>query len=264
MKKRSKKFSTFLVIFIFLSLSYLTPNQNKKSLNRDELEKYLKNAEIVSIEKDLELGRTNFWIVTLSDGIKERKAIFKHVNRPRPSLLPDCYKYEIAAYRLNKMLNLNIVPPVVERKIENQTGSIQLLIENVITDRDRRLRNIKPENLNEFKNDLDIILVFENLACDQCRDSSDILIESDHWKVWRVDFSEAFPPSSASLELCQIERCSKALYHRLLDLDNNKLKTELDPYLNEKEINFLLERKQLIIKTLKNLIEKKGEKQVLF
>jgi len=264
MKKRKNKVFAFLSLFIVLSLSYSLPFENIESFNQDEMEIYLKNAEVISIERDLELGRTNFWTITLNDGNKERKAIFKHVNRPRPLLLPDCYKYEIAAYQLNKILGLNVVPPVVERKINHYTGSVQLLIEKAMTDRDRKMRGIEPENPDEFKNDLDIINIFEILVYDQCRDSSDTLIQLDKWKVWRVDFSEAFSPSTLIFNDCQIQRCSRILYNRILALANNQLEKELDTYLNKNEINALLERKHMIIKTIKHLIKQKGEDQVLF
>jgi hypothetical protein len=212
----------------------------------------------------LELGRTNFWWVTLKDEEKERRAIFKHVNRPRPTLLPDCYKYEIAAYKLNKLIGLNIVPPIVERKINNQTGSLQILIEGYITERDREIRKIQPKSIQEFKNDLDVIKVFETLVYDQCGDIGDTLIQLDNWKIWRVDFSEAFSPSSDILPDCRIERCSKILYKNLLDINNNKLEKELDDYLNKREINALFERKIIVIETIRNLIKQKGEEAVLF
>jgi len=79
-----------------------------------------------------------------------------------------------------------------------------------------------------------------------------------------VDFSEAFSPSSDILLKCKIERCPKILYTRLLELDENELIMLLDSYLNEKEIHALLERKQLIVKTIDELIKQNGENQVLF
>lgn len=263
MERRKNKYLSIIIVVI-LSLFYASSLGNNNSQKQEEMEKYLKNASIVSIEKNLEMGRTGFWRVTLNEGKKERRAIFKHVNRPRPTLLPDCYKYEIAAYKLNNMLCLNIVPPVVERKINNQTGSLQLLLENVMTERDREIRKIKPKNPPEFKNNLDVIQIFEILVYDQCGDTGDTLIQLDNWKVWRVDFSEAFSPSQDILPECRIERCSETLYKNLLEIKNRKLEKELDPYLNKGEINALIERKLRVIKKIKYLIKKKGKKKVLF
>jgi len=264
MIKIRNKYLALLGVFLILTLFYASSIEKENFIDQEETEKYLKNASIVSIQKNLEMGRTNFWRVVLDKEEKELKAIFKHVNRPRPGLLPDCYKYEIAAYSLNKMLGLNIVPPVVEREINNQTGSLQILIENVMTERDREIRGIKPENPQEFKNRLDVIHVFEKLVHDQYKDTHDILIQLDNWKIWRVDFSEAFLPSSATLNQSPVDRCSEDLYKNLLNIKNKRLEKELNPYLNKKEINALIERKDIIVKTIQNLIKKKGEKSVLF
>ncbi|HZX11378.1 MAG TPA: hypothetical protein VFG01_10585 [Acidobacteriota bacterium] len=264
MKKTNNKFLSILVVFMVLFLSCSFSIKSKNSINQDEIEKFLKNAPITSIKKNLEMGRTNQWRVALKDGEKEITAIFKHVNRPRPALLPDCYKYEIAAFNLNKMLGLNIVPPTVERKINNQIGSLQLLIEKVMTERDRQIRNIQPKNPQEFNKDLDVIKIFEILVYDQCSDINDTLIQLDNWKVWRVDFSEAFSPSPDIPPECRIERCSENLYEKLLDINNSRLESELDPYLNKREINALLERKNIIIRTIINLIKQYGKEAVLF
>jgi len=182
MNNIKNRFFCFLGIVMFVSASYPFPYKQEKSLFPEETEKFLLTAEVVSIEKHLEIGRTNFWKVLLNDGKKELKAIFKYVNRSRPSLFSDSYKYEIAAYKVNKILGINLVPPVVERKINGQTGSLQIMIENVLTERNRKIQNIEPEKPDVFKNDIDTIKIFEILVNDQCNDSEDILIQKDDWK----------------------------------------------------------------------------------
>ncbi len=264
MKNLKNKLIYLLVILVISPILHAPPYESEKSLCNQETENLLLNSEVILIEKNLEMGRTDFWKVALKDGEKELKALFKHVNRLRPALLPDSYKYEIAAYKLNKMLGLCIVPPVIERKINGQIGSLQLMIENLFTERERKIKNLIPENSQQFQNDLDVIKIFEILVSDQCYDSPDIIIQSDTWRVWRVDFSEAFSPSSFDPDKCSIQRCSKDLFENLNSLDKSDLKTLLKLYLNKEEINFLLERRQDIIKTIKNLIKQKGEQEVLY
>ncbi len=264
MKNTKNRFFCFLGIVIFISVAYSFPYKQEESLFLEETENFLLTADVISIEKNLEIGRTNFWSILLTDGKEEHRAIFKYVNRPSTSPLPDSYKYEIAAYKINKFLELNLVPPVVERKINGQIGSLQIMIENVLTERNRKIRNIEPEKPDVFKNDMDTVKIFEILVNDQCNDSEDILIQKNVWKVWRVDFSEAFFPSSDISLKCKIERCPRILYTHLFELDENELITLLDSYLNEKEIHALMERKQIIIKTIDALIKQKGENKVLF
>ena len=41
------------------------------------------------------------------------------------------YEAEIAAYELDKLLKLDMVPPTVERLLQGNTGSARLWVENV-------------------------------------------------------------------------------------------------------------------------------------
>jgi len=42
----------------------------------------------------------------------------------------ESYKAEIAAYRLDRLLELHMVPPIVERELDGRTGAAVMWIEN--------------------------------------------------------------------------------------------------------------------------------------
>ena len=157
----------------------------------------------------------------------------------------------------------------MEREIEGRKGSLQIGIEGSLREAERRRKKIKPPDPESLENTLEELTVFENLTysssfCDQ-KDLGDILImHKEDWKVWRVDFSEAFAPSPELIPGCKITRCSKKLYQNLIKLDHKVLKAKLKHYLNEEEISMLLKRKQIIIEKIKQLIDEKGEESVLF
>ncbi|MFP4081211.1 MAG: hypothetical protein ACLFVG_00480 [Candidatus Aminicenantes bacterium] len=240
-------------------------NINQEEEERKKIEHYLKTAEIVTVEKDEQAGRTAPWRIKLDDGKKARPGLFKHLDRRRPSLFADSYKYELAAYELNKLLHLNIVPPVVEREIEGKKGALQLFIQDALPESNRKRRNIAPPRLEDHQNILEMINVFENLVYDEeCFDAEDTLIDRKEWKVWRVDFSMAFSPTSGLIPGCRISRCSRKLYQNLVELDADTVRAELKPYLNPQEIDAVLKRKSIIIDKIKKLIEEKGEDSVLF
>ena len=239
---------------------------NQENMKSKEMENYLRTADIVSIEKDESAGRTAPWRINLDDGKIARQGHFKHVNRLRPSLFPaDSYKYDIAAYELDKLLDLNIVPPIVEREIEGTKGSLQLFLEGIITENERKMKNIDPPDLKVFKNNLEVINIFENLVYDEdCLDPDDNLINMEDWRVWRVDFSMAFSLTPELIPGCKITRCSKKLYKNLQKLESEAVKAKLNPYLNDEEIEALLKRKNVITDTIQQLIKEKGEASVLF
>jgi hypothetical protein len=241
---------------------------HQKTLWQQEIENYLKNAKVCS-EKRRVGRRTEAWLLCLTDGKIERRGFFRITNRIRPHPLADSYKYDLAAYELNKLLDLNIVPPAVEREIEGKKGSLALLIEGIITEEIRRNKNIEPPDPQSFEHSLEQLTIFENLTYSNSycgkRDLGDILImRKEDWKIWRVDFSEAFAPLPELIPECHITRCSKKLFQTLLKLDNDAVKGKLSLYLNEEEINALLQRKNIIIERIQKLIEEKGEEAVLY
>lgn len=234
-----------------------------EELDRPEIEHYLRTAEVVSFQVSAE-GRTRPWRVNLDDGKVKRRGFFKHANRHRPATLPDCFLYELAAYELDKLLDLNVVPPVVEREIKGIKGSLQLFLENCLQLSQQKRKKIRPPDPVRFQRALEEIMIFENLTYDSCQDEEDILVHQDDWKICRIDFSEAFAPRASLVEGCAFNQCSRKLYQNLLSLDSEEVKAKLKTYLNEEEIGALLGRHQLIVERIKSLIAEKGEEAVLF
>ena len=237
------------------------PVQEIADMNK--LEKYLKTAEIYEVEIDKYEGRTAPWGVVLNDGGINRQAIFKYINRPRPTLLPDSYHYEIAAYEVSKLLEYIVVPPVVEREVKETLGSLHLFLEGCFSLSHQQRIGTKPNDSQKFSDALSEIAVFENLVFCK-RDSEDIYIQESDWKIWRVDFSEAFAPFAELNSETNITRCSKELFQNLQKLEASEIKKVLEPHLNDEEIDALLKRIDLIIDKIKLLIEENGEDTVLF
>lgn len=231
---------------------------------QEQMENFLRKARLVRVSKGQAGGRTAPWIVSLDDGKMKGQAIFKYVHRPRPAMIPDSYFYELAAYDLNKLLGLDIMPPTVARKLDGRSGSLQLMMTGVMTEAQRQRKGITPVDNEAFEQSLAEVVIFENLVYDQCLDKEDILIDKATWQVWRIDFSESFAPVPELLSDCPISRCSSELWDSLNRLDSGLVASKLKPYLSEPEIEALLKRKGLIIAAIKQLIEEQGEEAVLF
>lgn len=228
------------------------------------LEDYLRSARVVSLDKSGMSGRTSPWMAALSDGVVERKAVFKYIDRRRPALLPDSFHYELAAYELSKLIGLPVVPPVVERTIEGVPGSLQVYLEACVRYRDLKSRGLAPPDSGQFLNAMAEIRVFENLVYNACANLEDTLVHTEDWFIRRVDFSEAFAPEPTLLSGCDVTRCSRTLYAVLKDLDASRLRSALGAFLGGDEIEALVKRKQLILDTLDRLILDAGEEAVLF
>lgn len=214
-----------------------------------EIEKYLATAKIISVTPDENAGRTEPWIIELDDGTIRRRGYFKHVSRCRPNPLPDCYKYEMAAYKLSMLLDIKCVPPTVERKINGISGSLQLWVGD-----SEKLKNIIEEDIKLpypeiFNTCLIDCRVFENLTLCRLSDE-DVLVDLEKCTLCRVDFSEAFSPTHRLIPGLKMEKCSEQLYQNLSKLRDSDIRSHLGSYLNSDELEAVLMRKKKIIKKL--------------
>ena len=226
------------------------------------VEEFLKTAVVMSHRNSM-AGRTEPWRLTLEKDGVTRRAIFKYIDRRRPHPLPDSYQYELAAYALSKHLGLTFVPPVVRREIEGLPGSLQAFVENAATLRDMKEQNLAPGDPAAFERDIEDLRIFEILVYDRCDNDQDTFIGRTDQKIHRVDFSEAFGPTKGLPPGCEVRRCSKELFQRLLKWDEKAVADILKPYLNKEEIEALHSRRELIIRHLKKLTQARGEAAVL-
>ena len=113
------------------------------------LQQFLSTAAVVE-SRDLGRGGTRPRLVVLKGNGQICRAVFKTVeldvdrsdrsDQPDRSDEPDRsdrggsdrYQHEVAAYRLDRRLGLNMVPVTVIRKIEDHTGSLQAWIESAV------------------------------------------------------------------------------------------------------------------------------------
>ncbi len=229
----------------------------------DEIEKFLGTSTPIIVVPGL-AGRTDPWRIKLESGDIIRWAQFKYVDRPRPEPLPDSFKYELAAYKLNKYLDLGLVPPAVKRTINDSPGSLQAFIENAFRVSDIKRENFVPADPEAFDRTMADLKVFENLVYDRCDNERDTLIQRESGQIFRVDFSEAFAPENGTIPGCDILRCTRRLYEKLREWDQDKVRILVAPYLNEEEIRALHARQGSIIRMIDKQIEERGENAVLF
>ena len=176
----------------------------------------------------------------------------------------DSYRHEIAAYELDRLLGLDIVPPCVERKIGSKTGSLCFWVEGSMTEAERRERGLQPSDPEWYKGQLWEIELFQQLIADV--DYSDLrnLIVDDRLRIHKVDSSMAFDPEPDLLTGLYSSHLSRRLINGLENLEKKQLNTVLQPWLHKDQRSALWERRKRILKRAEQLVDDYGEDEVLY
>ena len=174
----------------------------------------------------------------------------------------DC-RFELAAYRLSKMLGLDNIPPVVKRKVEGDTGTLQVWVENAMMEKKRSKEKIRPPKRMHWTRQWQTLRLFDSLIDNSDRNLGNILIDAD-WKLWMIDHTRSFGRAKKLRNAPLIRQCRRDLWERLQGLDREVLKKECKNVLRGVQIKALMARRDLLVQHIQKLIDEKGEDRVLF
>lgn len=236
-----------------------TVGSRPKGLDDDALEQWLAQAEVISIE-DLDSGITNPRRVTLrKDGV-ELRAVFKQLstdfgiqNRSRAMNESDRFEYEMAAYKLDRLLGLDMVPVTVPRTINGRRGVLQFWVEDSINLRKMLEQGLRPAGWCAAEPQYNLMNVFDILIHNTDRTQQNALFTKD-WMLVLIDHTRAFPThlkNPVLLYLGEI-RLPPALAGRLKTLDREMLQQALGPYLHPRQIDALLKRRDRLLNEFGN------------
>jgi hypothetical protein len=242
-------------------------------LSDSEMELFLRTANVVA-QKKLESGTTGATRATLSDGKLTHDAQFQPIDIYKPVFrgaegtveknFRDSYKFNIAAFRLGRMVSVNNIPMSVERELDGKIGSMTWWLDNIwITEAERRDRGIKPPASQFWVDELNTVRVFDQLIYNTDRNQGNLLITPD-WKVWMIDHTRAFRTMVALQKKNALPgRIDHKVLRALRQLNTLQLKKELGAYLRPEEISAILGRRDLIVAHFDREISTKGEDLVL-
>ncbi|MGB9907029.1 MAG: hypothetical protein ACPLRR_06560 [Candidatus Saccharicenans sp.] len=229
---------------------------------------------------DLGKGITQPLKLNLRKGNVEKSAVWKNCSGVVNGYF-EGWQYEIAAYRLDKLLGLDMIPPTVERRFQGQRGSLQLWVEHKYD-----LLEIVDHNIPLPKEGLEAVNLerrqyqaraFDSLLANEDRSLQNTLLTED-WRTILIDHSRSFRPDShftrnliyglrplrAGSGLLPFRRLPRAFVERLRSLSYESLKAAVRSYLTTREIKSILARRELIIKEIEEMIGLYGEGEVLY
>ncbi len=273
-----KRYTLLLVLFATALLcrpgiAQFTPDEIAK---REYWEEYLSTAKILrSRQLSQKRGITQPFVLLLEkDGITQ-KAIWKPIEGMHKGFAEN-WRWEIAAYRLDKYLGLNMIPPTVERKHLQKRGSIQLWIQAKpgLDEMNAKNYDFPQDETSSWNRSMFLQRAFDNLIANEDRHLGNYLITKDG-RILLIDHSRSFRTSkeyTSDLIFSENHRYGNMMMRQLpvsfiekiIALDVELIKEISGYYLTDKEIDAVLLRRDLVIEEINRIIGEFGPSDVLY
>ncbi len=232
--------------------------------DRGAIEHFLREAKITE-RKKLGEGITNPEKVTLAlDGVFGN-AIFKKVDKDH-----DSWRNEVAAYELDKVLGLGMVPPTVPRSVKGRKGCLQLWVTGTV------MANFEGEfkDVEKWHEQVSVMWLFDDLIANIDRHLKNAMVSPDHQlllidnsktfryqktllndlngagtgthaKFWNVAYDDA----RESYET----RYPASLIEKLRRVSEDEIEKAIKPYIFGQNRGLVLERRELILRRIDEL-----------
>jgi len=220
-----------------------------------EFEEYLRTAPIERVT-DIPVGVTKPQHAFFAPGGLARSAAVKHLPMGRRSGFWEAYKSEIAAYELDRLLGLDMVPPTVERRVKGELASVQLWVENapLLKEVDQK----KCPRPVEWAKQVCRQRVFDNLVANIDRNAGNMLVDGE-WNIVLIDHSRAFGSDQMPFEK-EMTRVDRAFFEKLKALDEASLMKQIRPWvLADSTVRGILKRRDKIVARFEKLARERGE-----
>jgi hypothetical protein len=224
-------------------------------LSLSEKEAFLAKAKVIRTG-NVRTGVTGTVRATLSDGrithdasiqtIDEYKSRFEGL-RGVEFNFRDSWKYNVAAYRLDRLLELGMVPPSVERRYNHEPAAFTWWVDDVMMDEATRLRKkMSTPDVRRWNEQMWHVRLFDQLIDNVDRNLGNLLIDTE-WRIWMIDHSRAFRLLDSPRSPANIAQCDRQVLERLKALDFETLTAALARYLTAPEIKAMLKRRDAIV-----------------
>ncbi len=207
-------------------------------MEADAIERLLSEGEILGSRED-EIKRR---IVTLGDGTHTIEALF--TERARRGVYPD-----VAAYRLDRLLELEFVPAAVVREVDGREGSLQFLPENAVDEPTRAASGSGGAASCPLNVQWSAMYVFDALIYNQGRSLQRMLYNPQNWQLMLIGHGNAFSTSRgrpAYLEEQALE-LTDAWIDALESLSEERIESELGDVLDKRRRRALMARRDELL-----------------
>jgi hypothetical protein len=238
-----------------------------------EKEKFLTSAKIVSLQ-EIGHGVTKPMRAELEWNGAKHAASFQVVDKEMPDFFPpaggkpipmkDSWRYNVAAYRVDRLVGLNMVATTVARPLQGKPAAISWWVDDVMFEEiDRIKQKAEPPDSEAFDRQRALTRVFDELIINIDRNLANLLITKS-WKIGLIDHSRSFVAHGGIRNEANLTRCSRALLGSMKQLTAQSVARATDSYLTATQVQALIARRDRIVEFFEKAAREKGEANVMF
>ncbi|HEY6548038.1 MAG TPA: hypothetical protein VI589_09025 [Vicinamibacteria bacterium] len=177
----------------------------------------------------------------------------------------DSWRNNVAAYRLDRLLGLRMIPVTVVRVDEFKTASFTWWVDDVLmTEKERFEKKIKSPDPDAWNRQIFVVRIFDQLIYNIDRNLGNLLIEKD-WTIWMIDHTRAFKIfKDLKMEKNLGTSCERDFLASLRTLTKPALVPLMKDLLAEGQVDALLARRDKIVRHYETQIAARGEGSVLY
>lgn len=227
--------------------------------NRAAVEECLRTSRVERAE-DMPIGVTKPKRVYFAAAAAVRSAAWKPLAPGRYQGFWESYKSEVAAYELDKLLRLNMVPPTVERTVKGDLGAAVMWVEGV-KGWDPAATLTPPDPL-EWTRQIARMKMFDQLIANIDRNKGNLLYDAEYHLIL-IDHSRAFTAITDLKKMAALNRVDAGLWERIQKLTLEDLQASIGKWVHGRgELQAILKRRDGMQRQIDELIEQRGESAV--
>jgi hypothetical protein len=239
------------------------PADRPARLSDAEMEQFLLKARVTK-SKAAGKGITGSLKATMTDGTLTHDAHIQNIDESKREFrsqqgtefnFRDYWGFNIAGYKIDRLIGLNLVPVSVERRWKSGLAAYTWWLDDVLMDEQERLKKkTSPPDLERWNPQMQMVRLFDQLIANTDRNLGNLVIAKD-WSIWAIDHTRAFRTLPTLKYPGNILRCDRQVFARLKQLDKPMISKAVGTHLTGYEIDAILKRRDAIV----TLIEQRGE-----